>query len=138
MQKDRPLSMEHCVAQVANRFELVALVSQRARDLAAGHQSVLQDIPQYSRQKNFSIALQEIDLSLLNIEALRERYISSFAPKNFIDLYQQTGGEVSVPNIEEDTETPAYYVAAVDLDVDSEESGEHIFFEDVEIDETEK
>ena len=133
--------MEHCVSQTSDRFELVAIVSQRARDLASGNASVLQDIPKYSNQKSFSIALHEIDMELLNIEALKERYINSFAPKNLVELQQSTVADHLEGEHDEDNHDSAYYVSGVDLDLEStdeSESGEHIFFEDVDIDETEK
>lgn len=143
MQKDRTLSMEHCISQVSDRFELVSLVSQRARDLASGHASVLSDLPQFPSNKSFTTALHEIDMELLNIEGLKERYMASFAPKSIVELQQNQPCENSETEIDDQTSTDsAYYVAEVDLDSDSSDSdentSEHIFFEDVEIDETEK
>ncbi|MEG3641558.1 DNA-directed RNA polymerase subunit omega [Magnetococcus sp. PR-3] len=62
------VTVDDCVENVANRFELVILAAKRARQLAKGAE------PEVSvdRDKNTVVALREIAESKLNVEDLRK------------------------------------------------------------------
>lgn len=65
------VTVEDCVEKIPNRFELVLLAGQRARDLSAGAPlSVERD-----DDKNPVVALREIADSTVNLETLRNSLI---------------------------------------------------------------
>ncbi|MBL0318755.1 MAG: DNA-directed RNA polymerase subunit omega [Alphaproteobacteria bacterium] len=67
------ITVEDCVQIIPNRFELVAIASQRAKDLSAGaRMHVNRD-----NDKNAVVALREIAESKLNIEQLREELVTN-------------------------------------------------------------
>jgi DNA-directed RNA polymerase subunit omega len=83
------VTVEDCVEKVADRFELVALAAQRARNIAAGADLTIQR----KGEKDTVIALREIgdakiDPSSLRIELLRsfqnekQEFEESFAAAN--------------------------------------------------------
>lgn len=80
------VTVEDCVEVVANRFELVALASERARNIAAGsHITVERD-----NDKNAVIALREIAERTVSVDLLREAIIQQ----------QQRYGNQESPNEE--------------------------------------
>lgn len=65
------VTVEDCIERIPNRFDLVMLVAQRARDISAGAAlSVERD-----NDKNPVVSLREIAASTLNHEDLKESLI---------------------------------------------------------------
>ena len=65
------VTVEDCVVRVPNRFDLVMLASQRARDIASGApETVARD-----NDKNPVIALREIAEDTLKLSDLQEKLI---------------------------------------------------------------
>ncbi|MBI1954020.1 MAG: DNA-directed RNA polymerase subunit omega [Proteobacteria bacterium] len=65
------VTVEDCILNVPNRFELVLLASKRARDLSSGaHVTVPRD-----NDKNPVIALREIAENTIQIDGIRESLI---------------------------------------------------------------
>lgn len=65
------VTVEDCVVRVPNRFDLVMLASQRARDIASGApETVARD-----NDKNPVIALREIAEDTLSLPELQEKLI---------------------------------------------------------------
>src|SRR5258708_19887044 len=65
------VTVEDCVLKVPNRFDLVMLAAQRARDVAAGGQlSIERD-----NDKNPVVALREIADETIDLEGLRNNLI---------------------------------------------------------------
>jgi DNA-directed RNA polymerase subunit omega len=65
------VTVEDCVVKVPNRFDLVMLASQRARDIASGApETVARD-----NDKNPVIALREIAEDTLSLPELQEKLI---------------------------------------------------------------
>jgi DNA-directed RNA polymerase subunit omega len=62
------VTVEDCIQKVSNRFELVALASQRAKAISAGSPITLER----DNDKNAVIALREIAAETVNTNALRE------------------------------------------------------------------
>jgi DNA-directed RNA polymerase subunit omega len=62
------VTVEDCVLKVPNRFELVMLAAQRARDIAAGAQITVDR----DRDKNPVVALREIAEETIELEMLRD------------------------------------------------------------------
>lgn len=65
------VTVEDCVLKVPNRFDLVMLASQRARDIAAG---APETVPR-DNDKNPVIALREIAEGTLRLPDLQEKLI---------------------------------------------------------------
>lgn len=67
------VTVEDCVEQVPNRFELVVLAAQRARDISAGGELTVDR----DRDKNPVVALREIAETKLETEELYEAVVKS-------------------------------------------------------------
>lgn len=67
------VTVEDCVERVPNRFELVVLAAQRARDISAGGELLVDR----DRDKNPVVALREIAEDHLDSEELLEAVIKS-------------------------------------------------------------
>ncbi len=65
------VTVEDCVQRIPNRFELVLIASQRARDLASGTPPSVPD----EKDKNPVIALREIAAETVSLEALHNALI---------------------------------------------------------------
>ena len=75
------VTVEDCVTKIPNRFELVMLASQRARDISAGSDLTLDR----DNDKNPVVALREIAEDEFTPEVLREALISSLQRHAEID-----------------------------------------------------
>ena len=65
------VTVEDCVLQVPNRFDLVLLAGQRARDISAGQQLTVDR----DNDKNPVVALREIAESTVDLEDLQSAII---------------------------------------------------------------
>jgi DNA-directed RNA polymerase subunit omega len=117
------VTVEDCVLKVPNRFELVLLAAQRARDVAAGAQITLER----DNDKNPVVALREIADETIPLEALQNSLIKGM----------QKHVEIDEP--EEDTEIeigaqqwPSELAQPVEMEEDEgavdEELGEDVLF----------
>jgi DNA-directed RNA polymerase subunit omega len=75
------VTVEDCIVQVPNRFELVLLAAQRARDVSAGAQITVER----DRDKNPVVALREIAEIKLDHVALRDSLISGMQKHADVD-----------------------------------------------------
>ena len=75
------VTVEDCIVQVPNRFELVMFAAQRARDISAGAQITLDR----DRDKNPVVALREIAETKLDQGVLRDSLISGMQKHADID-----------------------------------------------------
>ena len=75
------VTVEDCIVQVPNRFELVMYAAQRARDISAGAQITLDR----DRDKNPVVALREIAESKLDHAALKDSLIQGMQKHADID-----------------------------------------------------
>ena len=66
------VTVEECVLKVPNRFDLVMLASQRAREIAAGAQLVVDR----DNDKNPVVALREIADSAIDLDNLKQAVIT--------------------------------------------------------------
>ncbi len=67
------VTVEDCVVKIPNRFELVMLAAQRARDISSGATITIDR----DRDKNPVVALREIADETIDLEMLREGLIKS-------------------------------------------------------------
>jgi len=67
------VTVEDCVLQIPNRFELVMLAAQRSRDISAGAPLTVEK----DNDKNPVVALREIADTTLDLDVLRNALIKS-------------------------------------------------------------
>ena len=78
------VTVEDCILNVPNRFELVLLSAKRAREISAGSPlTVVRD-----NDKNPVIALREISENSIDIQALRENLIKNFQRHVFVENHE--------------------------------------------------
>lgn len=78
------VTVEDCILNVPNRFELVLLSAKRAREISAGSPlTVVRD-----NDKNPVIALREISENSIDIVALRENLIKNFQRHVFVENHE--------------------------------------------------
>lgn len=75
------VTVEDCILKVPNRFELVLLSAQRARDIAGGGQLTVDR----DNDKNPVVALREIADETIALDALQENLIKSMQKHVEID-----------------------------------------------------
>lgn len=78
------VTVEDCVKIVGNRFELVALASQRARDISSG--AVL--TVDRDNDKNPVIALREIAHEKINKDVLKEELVRNLQKRGKFDVIE--------------------------------------------------
>ncbi len=67
------VTVEDCMEHIDNRFELVVLAAQRARELNAGAQNMVEQ----DDDKMPVVALREISKDMVNIQDLREGVVKN-------------------------------------------------------------
>ena len=67
------VTVEDCVKKIPNRFELVAIASQRARNISSGGSITVER----DNDKNPVVALREIAEGTVTLDELKESLISS-------------------------------------------------------------
>ena len=78
------VTVEDCIEHVPNRFELVALASQRARQIVSGSPLTVER----DNDKDTVVSLREIAEQKVSLDALRQEVITShqkFGKKDIID-----------------------------------------------------
>ena len=75
------VTVEDCVKKVQNRFELVALASQRAKDIHSGTPITVER----DNDKNSVIALREIAADNLKMEFLREDIVKAMQHYHLVE-----------------------------------------------------
>ncbi|HBM91112.1 MAG TPA: DNA-directed RNA polymerase subunit omega [Rhodospirillaceae bacterium] len=132
------VTVEDCVLQVPNRFDLVMLAGHRARALASGAELLIDR----DRDKNPVVALRELAEEKLDLDGLNESLIKGLQKHIEPDLPEEevvdlmTSEEQGWIGAEENDDAPRE-VPVIDTDLDKEEpSAEASFggtgsFEDV-------
>ena len=78
------VTVEDCILNVPNRFELVLLSAKRAREISAGSPlTVIRD-----NDKNPVVSLREISENSIDIPALRESLIRSLQKHVFVENHE--------------------------------------------------
>jgi len=75
------VTVEDCIVNVPNRFELVLLAARRAREISSGASLT---VPR-DNDKNPVVALREISEITISLETLRENVIKGMQRNVFID-----------------------------------------------------
>lgn len=92
------VTVEDCVDKVPNRFELVALASHRAREIAAGAPITVDR----DNDKNPVVALREIAEETQSAEALRERMVESLQTQIEVDMPEEDDMALLLGGAEQD------------------------------------
>jgi DNA-directed RNA polymerase subunit omega len=82
------VTVEDCVLKIPNRFELVMLAAQRARDVSAGAQLTLDR----DNDKNPVVALREIADETINLDALGNNLVQGLQRNVEHDEPEEEGG----------------------------------------------
>jgi DNA-directed RNA polymerase subunit omega len=114
------VTVEDCVIKIPNRFELVLLAAQRARDMASGAQPTLER----DNDKNPVVALREIAAESVLLDGLQNSLIKGL----------QKHVEIDEPEEDQDIEIGAQTSWPVDLGTALETEGEDV---DEEVEEEE-
>ena len=100
------VTVEDCVDKVPNRFDLVMLAAQRAREISAGAPLALER----DNDKNPVVALREIAEETQGADVLRERMIESHQTQIEVDEPEEDqmallmGGEMDRPMVDDMSE----------------------------------
>lgn len=98
------VTIEDCLTKVENRFKLVLIAAQRARDIIAGAPKLLQN----KNDKEDVTALREISAGLLDIQKLNDAVITR----------HQRHQKLSADNVNDAAESDM-----IDTDANEQESG---------------
>jgi DNA-directed RNA polymerase subunit omega len=82
------VTVEDCVLKVPNRFDLVMLAAQRARDVSAGAQLTLDR----DNDKNPVVALREIADETIDLDSLRNNLVQGLQRNVEQDEPEEEGG----------------------------------------------
>lgn len=115
------ITVEDCIVKVPNRFELVMLASQRAKDITSGSQPAIDR----QRDKNAVLALREIAEEKVSLEELGEGLIRGYQ-KTF--EHEVPAEEETVDLMLGDQDAAAIEMAAVEGE--EEEAGEEELIEE--------
>lgn len=130
------VTVEDCVEQIPNRFDLVAIASQRARNISAGAQITVDR----DNDKNPVVALREIAEKTVDLKDLEEslirsmqRHVEQDEPEDDIvdgdAIRQELSGDMSMGD--DDIAQLAKTMSIDDGAADADEDGD-VMFEDVE------
>jgi DNA-directed RNA polymerase subunit omega len=90
------VTVEDCVTKVPNRFELVMIASQRARDISAGSAITIDR----DNDKNPVVALREIADNTISLADLEEALIKGL--QNYVEMDEVDDNEIDLLAIQED------------------------------------
>jgi DNA-directed RNA polymerase subunit omega len=90
------VTVEDCVTKIPNRFELVMLASQRARDISAGSATTIDR----DNDKNPVVALREIADSTVDLADLEEALIKGL--QNHVEMDEVEDDEIVLLAVQED------------------------------------
>jgi DNA-directed RNA polymerase subunit omega len=82
------VTVEDCVLRIPNRFELVMIAAQRARDIAAGGSLTLDR----DNDKNPVVALREIADETVPLDGLRSALVQGLQKHVEVDEPEEEGG----------------------------------------------
>jgi DNA-directed RNA polymerase subunit omega len=95
------ITVEDCVQNIPNRFELCLIAGNRAKNILSGAPTTLD-----KKEKPAVIALREIAYNLIDIEVQKNNIITSIKNKGIINTINDEGliadaiAEESEPNLE--------------------------------------
>ncbi len=114
------VTVEDCILQVPNRFDLVLLASQRAKQITSGNPLTVDR----DNDKDSVVSLREIADKTIDLNAIREDLTQSFFKRPISDIADQkllTNGEEIPADVEEAFKDAAASVNVPQASVENEE-----------------
>ena len=114
------VTVEDCILQVPNRFELVLLASQRAKQITSGNPLTVER----DNDKDSVVSLREIADLTIDLAAINEDLIQSFFKRPISDIADQkllTNGEEIPADVEEAFKDAAAHVNVPQASTDGED-----------------
>ena len=90
------VTVEDCVTKIPNRFELVMIASQRARDVSAGSALTVDR----DNDKNPVVALREIAEETVSLDELSESLIKGL--QKYVEMDEPEDDEIDLLSIQRD------------------------------------
>ncbi len=106
------ITVEDCEKVIENRFDLVILAAERARQIFAGDKITIEE---KKDEKKSVIALREIAEGNISVEKLKEKVIDRFRAFSFEEDFEEDLEELT----EEDTYSPYAGIEMKSLESDS-------------------
>ena len=97
------VTVEDCVLKIPNRFDLVMLAAQRARDVSSGASLTVER----DNDKNPVVALREIADETIDIENLAESLIQGMQRHVEVDEPEEDAAEFDLPGLSAEVEGEA-------------------------------
>lgn len=114
------VTVEDCILQVPNRFDLVLLASQRAKQITSGNPLTVER----DNDKDSVVSLREIADKTIELQAINEDLIQSFFKRPISDIADQkllTKGEEIPADVEEAFKDAAAHVSVPQASVENED-----------------
>lgn len=114
------VTVEDCILQVPNRFDLVLVASQRAKQITSGNPLTVER----DNDKDSVVALREIADKTIDLQVISEDLVQSFFKRPISDIADQkllTKGEEIPAEVEEAFKDAAAHVNIPQASVDNEE-----------------
>ncbi|CAA7618065.1 DNA-directed RNA polymerase subunit omega [Magnetospirillum sp. UT-4] len=113
------VTVEDCVLKVPNRFELVLMAAQRARDISSGGRLTVER----DNDKNPVVALREIAEETVGIDHLRNELVQSLQKHVEVDEPEEDEMEAFMPERDLGFETMATEEEAIEDGLTVSEDG---------------
>ena len=113
------VTVEDCIVHIPNRFELVLLASQRAKQITSGNPLTIDR----DNDKDGVVSLREIADQTINLDQLEEGLIQSFFKRPISDITDKkllTKGEEIPADVEEAFKDAAANIS-VKMDIENED-----------------
>ena len=123
------VTVEDCILNVPNRFELVLLASQRAKQIGSGNPLTVDR----DNDKDAVVSLREIADKTVSLSALEEELVQSFFKRPISDIADKkllTKGEEIPSEVEEAFKDAAQHIAPKPASGDSDDAEGMSFSED--------
>ncbi len=120
------VTVEDCIQEIPNRFELVLLASQRAKQISVGNPLTVDR----DNDKDSVVALREIAEKTISLPQLEENLIQGFFKRPISDISDQrllTKGEEITLDAEEAFKDAAQHISGSQKVADAEDDGDMAF-----------
>ena len=125
------VTVEDCILQIPNRFELVLLATQRAKQITSGNPLTVDR----DNDKDGVVSLREIADQTVNLDQLQEGLIQSFFKRPISDITDKrllTAGEEIPAEVEEAFKDAAANITTPQIATEESEDGMSFSEENIE------
>lgn len=114
------VTVEDCILQIPNRFELVLTASTRAKQITSGNPLTIDR----DNDKDSVVSLREIADQTIDLDAIKESLVQSFFKRQISDIADQrllTKGEEIPADVEEAFKDAASHVNIQEASIEGED-----------------